>query len=70
MKMFELTNIAISKSKFGTTYYAVIDENRCVVAIFKAKDGSAYQINYIETSPTTIKKVAEYILDLERKKAL
>lgn len=68
--MFELTNIAISKSKFGTTYYAVIDENRCVVAIFKAKDGSAYQINFIEVSPTTIEKVAKYIRDLERKQAL
>lgn len=68
--MFELTNIAISKTKFGTTYYAVIDENRCVVAIFKAKGGYAFQINFIENTPATIAKVDNYISDLERKQAL
>ena len=69
-KMSEFTNVAISKNRSGTIYYAVIDENRCVVAIFKAKDGMAYQINFIEDTPTTIKMVAEYILGLERKQAL
>lgn len=70
MQMLEFTNVAISKNKFGTIFYAIIDDARNVVAMFKAKDGLAYQINFIETSPTTIKKVAEYISGLERKQAL
>ena len=68
--MLELTNVAISKTRYGTTFYAVIDDTRNVVAIFKANGGLAYQITFIETTPSTIKKVADYISALERKQAL
>ena len=70
MQMSEFTNVAISKNRFGTIFYAIIDDARNVVAMFKAKDGFAYQINFIETTPMSVKKVADYISDLERKKAL
>lgn len=70
MQMSEFTNVVISKNRYGTIFYAIIDDARNVVAMFKAKDGLAYQIDFIDTTPTTIKKVTEYISGLERKQAL
>ena len=64
MEQFRL--LAVSKSKYGTMYYSVIDEFGCVLAIARAKDGLCFDITFVESSPTSCKWVIEYIKKQEK----
>ena len=67
-EMYKL--LAISKTKHGTTYFAVVDENAVVEAIIKVNDGWCYDIRFIETSPSENRQVIEFIKEQERKHLL
>lgn len=59
-------SLAISKTRYGTIYFAIIDEDGSTEAIARCKDGSCFAVTFIETTTSTYGSVIDFIRLQER----
>ena len=58
--------LAISKTRYGTIYFAIVNEDGSTEAVAKCKDGICFAVTFIETTTSTYGSVIDFIRLQER----
>jgi hypothetical protein len=58
--------IAISKTRYGSINFAIIEEDGTLEAIARCKDGSCFAITFVETITCNYQSVLDFVRLQER----